>query len=24
VYRNARHYQRLYDEKGQFRPNVPR
>lgn len=24
VYRNARHYQRLYDEKGQFRSNVPR
>lgn len=24
VYRNARHYQRLYDEKGQFRSNVAR
>ncbi len=23
VYRNARHYQRLYDEKGQFRLSVP-
>jgi soluble lytic murein transglycosylase len=23
VYRNARHYQRLYDEQGRFRSNIP-